>query len=202
MGPLTAGRSACPRSDDRLVTGARYRMVIEQACLVLLLAIRRLKPRRSVGLALLPARYFDSASVAGGERVVASITHYIEQRLKLRVNREKSVVARALRRSFLGFCLLPRMGEVRVLVDPKALKRAKDRLRALTSRRWGVSMERRIKEINRFTVGWTAYYRLADTRPRSRTSMNGSDADCGKCDGRSGSVLAHGGATCERGISR
>ena len=48
-------------------------------------------------------------------------------------------------------------------MDPKALKRAKDRLRALTSRRWGVSMERRIKEINRFTVGWTAYFRLADT---------------------------------------
>jgi Group II intron, maturase-specific domain len=55
------------------------------------------------------------------------------------------------------------MGEVRVLVDPKALRRAKDRLRALTSRRWGISMERRIDEINRFTVGWTAYFRLADT---------------------------------------
>jgi hypothetical protein len=51
------------------------------------------------------------------------------------------------------------MGEVRVLVDPKALRRAKDRLRALTSRRWGVSMERRIDAINRFTVGWTAYFR-------------------------------------------
>ena len=45
----------------------------------------------------------------------------------------------------------------------KARKRAKDRLRRLTSRRWGVSMERRIAEINRFTDGWTAYYRLADT---------------------------------------
>ena len=55
------------------------------------------------------------------------------------------------------------MGEVRVLVDPKALKRAKDCMRGLTSRRWGVSMERRIAEINRFTVGWTAYFRLADT---------------------------------------
>ena len=94
---------------------------------------------------------------------MASITHYVEERLKLKVNREKSVVARALRRPFLGFCLRPRTGEVRVLVDPKALRRAKDRLRALTSRRWGVSMERRIAEINRFTVGWTAYFRLADT---------------------------------------
>ena len=55
------------------------------------------------------------------------------------------------------------MGEVRVLVAPKALRRAKDRLRSLTSRRWGVSMERRIEEINRFTVGWTAYFAFADT---------------------------------------
>ena len=94
---------------------------------------------------------------------MASITRYVEQRLKLRVNREKSVVSRTLRRPFLGLCLRPRMGEVRVLVDPKALRRAKDRLRALTSRRWGVSMERRVDEINRFTVGWTAYFRLADT---------------------------------------
>ena len=113
-------------------------------------------------------RYADDGRVyvhsrRAGERVMVSITHYVEERLKLRVNREKSVVARSLRRPFLGFCLRPRMGEVRVLVDPKALKRAKDRLRALTSRRWSVSMERRIEEINRFTVGWTAYFRLADT---------------------------------------
>ncbi len=113
-------------------------------------------------------RYADDGRVyvhsrRAGERVMESITRYVEQRLKLRVNREKSVVARSLRRPFLGFCLRPCMGEVRVLVDPQALRRAKDRLRALTSRRWGVSMERRIKEINRFTVGWTAYFRLADT---------------------------------------
>ena len=151
-------------------------------------------------------RYADDGRVyvhsrRAGERVMASITHYVEERLKLRVNREKSVVARALRRPFLGFCLLPRMGEVRVLVDPKALRRAKDRLRALTSRRWSVSMERRINEINRFTVGWTAYFRLADTPTRSRTSTNGSDAACGKCDGRNGSAPARGGATCERSVS-
>ena len=48
-------------------------------------------------------------------------------------------------------------------IDPNARKRAKDRLRRLTSRKWGVSMERRIEEINRFTVGWTNYFALADT---------------------------------------
>jgi Transposase DDE domain group 1/Group II intron, maturase-specific domain len=54
-------------------------------------------------------------------------------------------------------------GKVRTTVAPKALKRAEDRLRALTTRNWGVSMERRVREINRFTVGWTAYFALADT---------------------------------------
>jgi len=57
----------------------------------------------------------------------------------------------------------PGDGEVRVRIDPEALKRAKGRLRQLTSRKRGVSMEQRIEEINRFTVGWTAYFALADT---------------------------------------
>ena len=94
---------------------------------------------------------------------MASITQYVEQRLKLKVNREKSVVDRATKRPFLGFGFRYRDGEVKVTVATKAQNRAKERLRELTSRRWGVSMERRIFEINRFTVGWTAYYSYADT---------------------------------------
>ena len=113
-------------------------------------------------------RYADDgriyvASERAGQRVMQSITRYVEQRLKLKVNREKSVVDRATKRPLLGFRFQYRGGEVKVLVDHKARKRAKDRLRRLTSRRWGVSMERRIEEINRFTVGWTAYFALADT---------------------------------------
>jgi RNA-directed DNA polymerase len=113
-------------------------------------------------------RYADDGRVyvqsgrAGG-RVMESVTRYVEQRLKLRVNREKSVVDRATKRPLLGFGFLVRGGEIRVRIDPKARKRAKDRLRQLTARTWGVPMERRIVAINRFTVGWTAYFRLADT---------------------------------------
>ena len=99
-----------------------------------------------------------------GERVMESITQYIEQRLKLRVSRQKSAVAPAVQRPLLGFRFFrDKAGKVRVTVAPKALKRAEDRLRELTTRNWGVSMERRVKEINRFTVGWTAYFALADT---------------------------------------
>ena len=113
-------------------------------------------------------RYADDGRIyvrseRAGQRVMASITHYVEQRLKLKVNREKSVVDLAKKRFLLGFGFFGRDGEVKVRVNPKALKRAKDRLRELTSRKWSVSMERRIEEINRFTVGWTAYFALAET---------------------------------------
>src|SRR5215207_735603 len=92
------------------------------------------------------------------------IMRYVERRLKLRVNADKSAVAPALERPLLGFRFFrARDGAVRVTVAPKARERAKDRLRRLTARNWGVSMERRIREINRFTVGWTAYFALADT---------------------------------------
>ncbi len=95
---------------------------------------------------------------------MASITQYIEQRLKLRVNRQKSAVALAVERPLLGFQFFRyRDGRIGVTVAPKALKRAQERIRQLTTRNWGVSMERRIKEINRFTVGWTGYFAFADT---------------------------------------
>jgi len=94
---------------------------------------------------------------------MTSIAHYVEQRLKLKVNREKSTVALAKRRFFLSFGFLVRDGQVRVRIDPKALNRAKERLCQLTSRKRGISMEQRIEEINRFTVGWTAYFALAGT---------------------------------------
>ena len=89
--------------------------------------------------------------------------HFHPHSFGFRPGCHKPVVDRAIRRPLLGFGFFVRGGQVKVRIDPKARKRAKDRLRQLTSRRWGVSMERRIEEINRFTVGWTAYYRLADT---------------------------------------
>ncbi|HEY2945068.1 MAG TPA: group II intron reverse transcriptase/maturase [Vicinamibacteria bacterium] len=118
-------------------------------------------------------RYADDVviyvrSERAGQRVMESTCLFIERRLKLRVNRGKSSVGSAFRATLLGFGFLRREGEVKVRIDPTARKRAKARLRRLTSRRWGVSMERRIRELNRFTVGWTAYFSLADTpRPLS-----------------------------------
>jgi RNA-directed DNA polymerase len=118
-------------------------------------------------------RYADDIRIyvrseRAGQRVMEGTRVFIERRLKLRVNRDKSSVGSAFRVTLLGFGFLRRGGEIKVRIDPQARKRAKDRLRRLTSRRWGVSMERRIRELNRFTVGWTAYFALADTpRPLS-----------------------------------
>ena len=113
-------------------------------------------------------RYADDvrvyvASERAGQRVLASITHYVEAKLKLRVNRGKSAVARSTKRPLLGFGFFYRDGQAKVRVDLAARKRAKQRLRRLTARKWGVSMERRIRELNSYTVGWTAYFAFADT---------------------------------------
>jgi retron-type reverse transcriptase len=106
-------------------------------------------------------RYADDVIVyvgseRAGQRVMESIRRYVESRLRLRVNRQKSAVDRATKRPFLGFGFFYRDGQVKVRIDPKARQRAKERLRDLTARNWGVSMGRRIRELNRFTVGWTA----------------------------------------------
>jgi group II intron reverse transcriptase/maturase len=112
-------------------------------------------------------RYADDGKVyvkseRAGQRVMQSITQYIEEKLKLRVNRGKSAVDQATKRTLLGFCFQRYKGEIKVRVDPKARMRAKERLHRLTSRRWSISMEQRIRAINRFTVGWTAYYQLTE----------------------------------------
>jgi len=113
-------------------------------------------------------RYADDLMVyvrseRAGLRVMDSISSFVEQRLKLRVNRRKSAVAPAAKRPFLGFGFFVRDGKVKVRIDPDARKRAKARLRKLTARSWSVSMEQRLQAINRFTVGWTAYFAYADT---------------------------------------
>jgi group II intron reverse transcriptase/maturase len=113
-------------------------------------------------------RYADDITIyvrsrRAAERVMQSTCEFIERRLKLRVNRDKSAVDLATRRTLLGFAFFKRGGEIKVRIDPKARKRAKDRLRRLTSRTWGISMEWRITSINRFSRGWTAYFALADT---------------------------------------
>jgi RNA-directed DNA polymerase len=108
-------------------------------------------------------RYADDCNVyvqskVAGERVMTSVTTFVEKRLRLRVNRDKSAVAHVSERKFLGYRLLSggKLG-----IAPKSLARAKDRIRQITRRNRGISLERMIGELNSFLTGWLTYFRYA-----------------------------------------
>ena len=98
-------------------------------------------------------------SVKAGERVMQSVTRFLEQKLRLRVNREKSAVAAVEERKFLGHRL--RLGG-HLGIAPQSLTRAKERVRQITRRSRGVSFEQVIDELNKFLTGWVAYFRHAE----------------------------------------
>jgi hypothetical protein len=114
-------------------------------------------------------RYADDSNIyvkskRAGERVMSSTTQFIEQRLKLKVNKDKSAVDHVSRRKFLGFSFYRTRGEYRIRVDAKSFKRLKDRLKLITSRSNGWSMDARIKRLNQVIRGWVNYFSLADMR--------------------------------------
>ena len=92
---------------------------------------------------------------------MASITAYIEGKLQLRVNREKSAVAPVWERKYLGHRLLSggRLG-----IAPQSVDRMQERVRQITRRNRGVSLERVIEELNAFLTGWVTYYRYAECK--------------------------------------
>jgi RNA-directed DNA polymerase len=111
-------------------------------------------------------RYADDCNVyvhsrAAGERVMASVIRFLEGKLRLRVNRQKSAVAPAQERKFLGYRLLSggRLG-----IAPQSLQRAKDRTRQITRRNRGIGLLRMVSELNSFLTGWVTYFRHAAMR--------------------------------------
>ncbi|MCM3342949.1 group II intron reverse transcriptase/maturase, partial [Paenibacillus sp. MER TA 81-3] len=82
-----------------------------------------------------------------GERVKASVTKFIETRLKLKVNQAKSAVDRPWKRKFLGFSFSLNK-EPKVRIAKQSLQKAGSKIRAITSRRKSMKMEERIKELN------------------------------------------------------
>lgn len=113
------------------------------------------------------ARYADDCNVyvrsrRAGERVMASITRFITTKLKLKVNEQKSAVARPWERKFLGFSFTWDR-EPRRRVAPKAVLRFKERVRGLTSRTKGVSVERMAEELARYLRGWLGYFGQCQT---------------------------------------
>src|SRR6202040_2726080 len=97
-----------------------------------------------------------------GERVKASVTTFIEDTLKLKVNREKSAVDRPWKRKFLGFSFTFHF-KPKVRIAPQSLQRVKQKIRQITSRKRSVFLGDRIEELNEYLTGWLGYFALADT---------------------------------------
>jgi RNA-directed DNA polymerase len=111
-------------------------------------------------------RYADDCniyvrSLAAGQRVMDSVIRFLEGKLKLRVNRQKSAVAPVGERKFLGHRLLlnGKLG-----ISPKSVDRAKEKIRQITRRSRGVSLAQVIVDLNLFLIGWITYYRYAACR--------------------------------------
>jgi RNA-directed DNA polymerase len=112
-------------------------------------------------------RYADDCNIyvrseRAGQRVMESITHFITQKLKLKVNEAKSAVARPQERKFLGFSFTAGP-EVKRVIAPKALDRFKLRIREITRRAKGVSIETTIEELARYMQGWRSYFGFCET---------------------------------------
>jgi len=108
-------------------------------------------------------RYADDCNIyvrtqKAGERVMASVTRFLEGELRLRVNREKSAAALVQERQFLGYRIL---WDGRLAIAPRSLERAKRRIREITRRNRGISLERMIGELNSYLTGWVTYFRYA-----------------------------------------
>jgi RNA-directed DNA polymerase len=111
------------------------------------------------------ARSADDAKVyvsseRAGLRVMASLTEFIERRLRLKVNQAKSAVARPEDRHFLGFCLRvdPQSATVEVLLSERTKHNAMERVRQLTPRNWGGTLVSCVTRINAWLRGWHGFF--------------------------------------------
>jgi RNA-directed DNA polymerase len=112
-------------------------------------------------------RYADDCNVyvrseRAGQRVMASVTSFITRRLKLKVSSEKSAVAQPVDRKFLGFSFT-REREPRRRIASKAIERFKRRVRELTRRTRGVSIEKMVGELSTYLRGWRSYFGYCQT---------------------------------------
>ena len=113
-------------------------------------------------------RYADDCNVyvrseRAGQRVMGSLEGFIERRLRLKVNHDKSAVARPEDRHFLGFRLRldPQSGSVEVLLSARTKRNAMARIRQLTPRQWGGTLQSCIARINVWLAGWHQFFRIA-----------------------------------------
>ena len=112
-------------------------------------------------------RYADDCNIyvrseRAGQRAMKSVTQFITQKLKLKVNEAKSAVARPRDRKFLGFSFTSGP-EVKRVIAPKALDRFKQRIREITRRAKGVSMKTTMEKLAPYMRGWRSYFGFCET---------------------------------------
>jgi RNA-directed DNA polymerase len=113
------------------------------------------------------ARYADDCNIyvrsrRAGSRVMESLARFITTKLKLKVNAQKSAVARPWERKFLGFSFTNEEAPRR-RIAPKAVDRFKERVRELTGRTRGISVERMAEDLSRYLRGWIGYFGKCET---------------------------------------
>ena len=113
-------------------------------------------------------RYADDCNIyvrsrQAGERVKASVTEFLEKRLRLKVNPEKSTVARPWERKFLGYSMTWQK-QPRLKVAEGSIERLKAKVRGIFREGRGRSLSRVIKELNTLLRGWMQYFRLAEVK--------------------------------------
>ena len=116
-------------------------------------------------------RYADDCmifvkSIRAGQRVMESITNFIEKKLKLKVNKSKSKVALYNEVKYLGFGFYhsPQHRQIRMRVHEKSIKRIKTKIKELTKRSWSVKLDVRLLKLKQVIIGWINYYKLADMK--------------------------------------
>jgi RNA-directed DNA polymerase len=114
-------------------------------------------------------RYADDCSIyvkskRAGERVMESISTYIEKELKLKVNTEKSVVSRPWRTKLLGFTFYHKKGCKGITIHRKSIYTYKDKIRAITCRSKPYAMEERLMQIRQLNQGWGNYFKLSEAK--------------------------------------
>jgi RNA-directed DNA polymerase len=114
-------------------------------------------------------RYADDCSIyvkskRAGERVMASISAYIEKELKLKVNMEKSSVTRPWLSKLLGFTFYHKKEEKGIIVHPKSKAAYKDKIRVITNSSKPYPMEERLMQIRRLNYGWGNYFKLSEAK--------------------------------------
>lgn len=114
-------------------------------------------------------RYADDLNIyvktkKASHRVMASITRFIEEKLKLKVNKDKSKVDRPWKLKYLGFTFYPKKGEMGIRVHQNSVRKLKVKLKEVTGRSNAMSMELRAIKLKQIIIGWINYFKLADMK--------------------------------------